>query len=1099
MERKTTLRPKTAAFLGISRIVFVLYRRASDPETFCNQLKLNGHFPLAYVPVPLLLKPQKKRTMIVKHIRFACILLTLSLAVAAPQAASTVIRTLVYHEISSLPQSPIARVGGTSQVGPILNKNGNRAAFSIQTGSNEFHIWVINSDGTGLQEVDSYTNINAAPFVDINVDGSKVLSSDGARIRLVNADGSNAHDVVRIDGGFIQIRLSADGMRVFFTVDRDFMVGTENPTAGLYVINADGNDRRQIVSAAQIQTSVGAPVDFVIATGTTLDVSADILHIIFGTGIHGRGYYLLGVNNDGGGLHQILGPVDFVNHAAISGDGRKVAYDTTSPPCCSTPGEAGVINFDGTEKKSLVTNVSPFPSAFYPGTADPMQLSGDGSRLLLGVGVLFTTATGEALQLAARGGSFSTDSAFLVNEGMLAATMNNDATRVLYLSGDANNVNQLAILDLNPGSLGPSPSVTDPQIDPTFVIIQQRNFATLSAKVSTTSTIVRVNNAVLFKGLSDANAFNGLTDTHVSSLVLLDDGTSGDTAANDGIFTNNRLASDCCAVLGPRLVRVKAEVRASDGKRHATAIDFEPLTVTDEAPSIDVSQTSLDFGSVIVGQSKDLTLTIRNIGASPLTVNSLTSDNSQFSVPTPTAPLTLPPGGQQTVTVHFTPNAVGPQGGRLTITSTDPARPSIVVFLSGVGITTTTSFTVNDHRVTGDQLGPNAPCNPPPTLKSTFVPTDAVVFQWTSVSGFQNEAVLRWEWIQPNGSIYENHPKQPANNPNSDVCFNDAITIAGTPAASLPGNWQVRVFYNGSLIATDNFTISGGGGGGGTQSRLCRLELSTLFGAGQALGAVWARAACPSEPDPLAPTTVTALQTTLQNVLAALDLIPCIGFDRSRVTGLSARFPGMPKAQAVQEIQQLIVDLQQAVRQTITTCDQGIDLESLLVTGVHLAAARVWAVCYSGCPATPVPTDIQQVIRDHLATAKAALLRYQGCIPRFDFNLFDSVPFGSATAGETAGIIGGVELQVLYHVTLSDCCCNCQAPGPRLAIQPVISQGSILIDLPADAMNFVVQSADNVPTTNWSNITITTRPTNGPSMLLQPIAGPRKFYRLMKP
>ena len=183
-------------------------------------------------------------------------------------------------------------------------------------------------------------------------------------------------------------------------------------------------------------------------------------------------------------------------------------------------------------------------------------------------------------------------------------------------------------------------------------------------------------------------------------------------------------------------MRVKAEVRASDGKRHATAIDFEPFTVTDRAPSIDVSQTSLDFGSVIVGQSKDLTFTIRNIGSGLLTVNSLTTDNSQFSVPAPTAPFTIPPGGQQTITVCFTPSAVGPTGGRLTINSGDPARPGIDVFLSGVGVVL--SVTVNDHRVTGDPLGPNAPCVPPPIPKSTFAPTDPVVFQWTSVSGFQS-------------------------------------------------------------------------------------------------------------------------------------------------------------------------------------------------------------------------------------------------------------------------------------------------------------------------------------------------------------------------
>src|SRR5204862_2479396 len=143
-----------------------------------------------------------------------------------------------------------------------------------------------------------------------------------------------------------------------------------------------GSGRRQIVSGANIATLLAAPpggFNFVSTSGTTLDVSADTSHLIFGTSIDGKGQYILGVNFDGSGLHQILGPADFINHAAISGDGLKVAYDMILPPCCSTPGEAGVINFDGTQKKTLVTNTNPFRGSFYPGSGDPMQLSADGS------------------------------------------------------------------------------------------------------------------------------------------------------------------------------------------------------------------------------------------------------------------------------------------------------------------------------------------------------------------------------------------------------------------------------------------------------------------------------------------------------------------------------------------------------------------------------------------------------------------------------------------------------------------------------------------------------------------------------------------------
>src|SRR5205823_63312 len=103
-------------------------------------------------------------------------------------------------------------------------------------------------------------------------------------------------------------------------------VGSDNLTKGLYVINADGSGRRQIVSGASIGTLLGAPSggnNFVSTSGTTLDASADTAHLIFGTRIDGKGQYILGVNFDGSGLHQILGPADFITHAAISSDGLK--------------------------------------------------------------------------------------------------------------------------------------------------------------------------------------------------------------------------------------------------------------------------------------------------------------------------------------------------------------------------------------------------------------------------------------------------------------------------------------------------------------------------------------------------------------------------------------------------------------------------------------------------------------------------------------------------------------------------------------------------------------------------------------------------------
>src|SRR3954463_13922041 len=73
---------------------------------------------------------------------------------AQGNSASTVVRTLVYHEITAA-SAPVDTNGGAP---PILSASGNRAAFGLLSyePSRVAHIYLINTDGTGQQEVDTY-------------------------------------------------------------------------------------------------------------------------------------------------------------------------------------------------------------------------------------------------------------------------------------------------------------------------------------------------------------------------------------------------------------------------------------------------------------------------------------------------------------------------------------------------------------------------------------------------------------------------------------------------------------------------------------------------------------------------------------------------------------------------------------------------------------------------------------------------------------------------------------------------------------------------------------------------------------------------------
>ncbi len=124
----------------------------------------------------------------------------------------------------------------------------------------------------------------------------------------------------------------------------------------------------------------------------------------------------------------------------------------------------------------------------------------------------------------------------------------------------------------------------------------------------------------------------------------------------------------------------------------------------------------------------------------------------------------------------------------------------------------TDNFTINsvgvrvtNSRVTG---GPIPDQCSPPQAKNSFAPTDGQAYLWTLVAGAKIGDLVRWEFVQPNGTVYNSSEYTVAFNDN--ICFWGGINIAGTRAASLPGNWQIRLLYNGALLLTENFTIAAG-------------------------------------------------------------------------------------------------------------------------------------------------------------------------------------------------------------------------------------------------------------------------------------------------
>ncbi|MBW1888130.1 MAG: choice-of-anchor D domain-containing protein, partial [Deltaproteobacteria bacterium] len=93
-------------------------------------------------------------------------------------------------------------------------------------------------------------------------------------------------------------------------------------------------------------------------------------------------------------------------------------------------------------------------------------------------------------------------------------------------------------------------------------------------------------------------------------------------------------------------------------------------------PEFDVTPAFLDFGTVYLGSSKPLTVTVSNTGGADLVISSAAIAQTEFSVAPASA--TVPPAGNQVFTITFTPPAFGTFPGTLVFTHNAAGSPDNV-------------------------------------------------------------------------------------------------------------------------------------------------------------------------------------------------------------------------------------------------------------------------------------------------------------------------------------------------------------------------------------------------------------------------------------
>jgi subtilisin family serine protease len=100
-----------------------------------------------------------------------------------------------------------------------------------------------------------------------------------------------------------------------------------------------------------------------------------------------------------------------------------------------------------------------------------------------------------------------------------------------------------------------------------------------------------------------------------------------------------------------------------------------------------VDPASIDFGDVILGQGKEKTVTLRNVGNPTLVFGRVDAPAAPYTLVSDSCSGTsLPLSGACTLRVHFSPSTIGSFNAALTVPSNDPFNKVLTISLKGEGI-----------------------------------------------------------------------------------------------------------------------------------------------------------------------------------------------------------------------------------------------------------------------------------------------------------------------------------------------------------------------------------------------------------------------------
>lgn len=465
-------------------------------------------------------------------------------------------RTFAFHQLTVFPSEEPPRASLSADGSLIVFTNAIAAAGSRN------HLFTIKPDGTGLSEIDSMPNSDTT-WAEISPNGQQIIWGDGYELRSVSPSGSNKQTLLMVTGGKYQdFRFTGDSNKVIYVIPSDATALGSAAERGLWIMNANGSGKSQVIGPAAIAAAAGFGVtaDQVSPYYTCSSASAhaaaaslDGARVTLAAYKPGVASWILAAN--GGSVRKLVETSGYTYDAyttGLSSDGTKALYVMVLAG--TQKAEVGVIGFDGTGRLPLTTT----DTTFLGSSCAPVFLTPDGSKVYAAEsGLVFAADGSSVMQLDSEGAT---------RDGV----MNGDATRFAFKTFDVTAGHYfLWGAEVNPVSLGGAPAISHVNLSATSVKVGVNSAITVSARITGQAAITRIHMRLMDGGRVDTGGpFDG---------ALVDDGTGKDVTAGDGIFTGV-LPVYSYAKAGARVVRIRAETVVG-GLRHFTEVEVPGFSV----------------------------------------------------------------------------------------------------------------------------------------------------------------------------------------------------------------------------------------------------------------------------------------------------------------------------------------------------------------------------------------------------------------------------------------------------------------------------------------------------------------------------------------